>query len=44
MDIEITNPPKGVMQLAGSEQSVEIEVKGGSMALQATLTQKPAAK
>ena len=44
MDIEITNPPKGVIQLVGSEQSVEIEVRGGSMALQATLTQKPAAK
>ena len=44
MEIEITNPDKGVMQLTGAEQSVEIEVKGGSMALQATLTQKPSAK
>lgn len=44
MEIEITNPHKGVMQLTGAEQSVEIEVKGGSMALQATLTQKPSAK
>lgn len=44
MDIEITNPPNGVIQLSGTEQSVQIEVRGGSMALQATLTQKPAAK
>jgi hypothetical protein len=44
MDIEITNPPKGLIQLDGSEKAVEIEVRGGSMALQATFTQKPAVK
>ncbi len=44
MDIEITNPPKGIIHLDGAEKSVEIEVRGGSMALQATFTQKPATK
>lgn len=44
MDIEITNPKNGVVKLNGTELTVQIEVRGGSMALQATLTQKPAAK
>lgn len=44
MDIEITKPPKGVMELTGTEQSVEIEVEGGSMALQANITQTTAAE
>jgi hypothetical protein len=32
------------MQLTGVEKFLEIEVRGGSMALQATFTQKPPVK
>ncbi len=44
MEVEINNPPDGIITLNGNESSVEIEVKGESMALQATFTQKPATK